>query len=95
MHWIKIVIKKERARGGLPYYKISAYVKTPDKLYVGQSEPGLIKRITAKSEDEEVEQKTGKRRWDFIEVLKDALLSVEGQLEEDRGRKRLKNKREF
>jgi len=95
MHWIKIVIKKERARGGLPYYKISAYVKTPDKLYVGQSEPGLIKRITAKSEDEEVEQKAGKRRWDFIEVLKDALLSVEGQLEEDRGRKRLKNKREF
>ena len=95
MHWIKIVIKKERARGGLPYYKISAYVKTPDKLYVGQSEPGLIKRITATSEDEEVEQKAGKRRWDFIEVLKDALLSVEGQLEEDRGRKRLKNKREF
>jgi CBS domain-containing protein len=93
MHWIKIVIKKERDRGGLPYYKISAYVKTPDKLYVGQSEPGLVKRITAKSEDEEVERKVGKRRWDFIEVLKDALLSVEGQIEEDRGRKRLKNKR--
>jgi CBS domain-containing protein len=95
VHWIKIVIKKERDRGGLPYYKISAYVKTPDKLYVGQSEPGLIKTITAKSEDEEVEKKAGKRRWDFIEVLKDALLSVEGQIEEDRGRKRLKNRKDF
>ena len=95
VHWIKIVIKKERDRGGLPYYKISAYVKTPDKLYVGQSEPGLIKTITAKTEDEEVEKKAGKRRWDFIEVLKDALLSVEGQIEEDRGRRRLKNRKDF
>lgn len=95
MHWIKIVIKKERDRGGLPYYKISAYVKTPEKLFVGQSEPGLVKRVTVASEDEEVEKKVGKRRWDFIEVLKDALLSVESQMEEDRGRKRLKNKREF
>jgi CBS domain-containing protein len=93
VHWIKIVIKKERDRGGLPYYKISAYVKTPDKLYVGQSEPGVIRRIAVKSEGDEVEKKTEKRRWDFIEVLKDALLSVEGQIEEDRGRKRLKNKR--
>jgi len=39
--------------------------------------------------------KEGKRRWDFIDVLKDALLSVESQIEEDRGRRRSKNKQYF
>jgi CBS domain-containing protein len=93
VHWLKIVIKKERDRGGVPYYKISAHVKTPNKLYVGQAEPKPIKTITAKTEDVVEETKVRKRRWDFIEVLKDALLSVERQIEEDRGRKRTKNRK--
>jgi CBS domain-containing protein len=93
VQWLKIVIKKERDRGGVPYYKISAHVKTPDKLYVGQAEPKPIKTITAKTEDQVEETKVRKRRWDFIEVLKDALLSVERQIEEDRGRKRTKNRK--
>ncbi len=93
MHWLKIVIKKERDRGGVPYYKISAQVKTPDKLYVGQGEPKPIKTITAKTEDVVEETKVRKRRWDFIEVLKDALLSVERQIEEDQGRKRTQNRK--
>ena len=93
MQWIKIVIKKEHDRGGVPYYKISAQVKTSDKLYIGQAEPKPIKTITAKTEDEVEETKVRKRRWDFIEVLKDALLSVERQIEEDRGRKRRKNRK--
>ncbi|MHC1610409.1 MAG: CBS domain-containing protein [Candidatus Methanospirareceae archaeon] len=92
IHWIKIVIKKERDRGGIPYYKISAHVKTPDNLYVGQAEPKPIKRITAKTEDVVEEMKMRKRRWDFIEVLKDALLSVERQIEEDRGRRWRRNR---
>ncbi len=98
VHWIKIVIKKERDRGGTSYYKIGAHVKTPDKLYVAQSEPGGIHSQTmiAKrgAENREVEVRAGKRRWDFIDVLKDALLSVEGQIEEDK-EKRLKNGRFF
>jgi CBS domain-containing protein len=93
VQWLKIVIKKERDRGGVPYYKISAQVKTPDKLYVGQAEPKPIKTISAKTEDQIEETKVRKRRWDFIEVLKDALLSVERQIEEDRGRKRKKNRK--
>lgn len=93
IHWIKIVIKKERDRGGVPYYKISAHVKTPDNLYVGQAEPKPIKTITAKTEDVVEETKVRKRRWDFIEVLKDALLSVERQIEEDSGRRRTKNRK--
>ncbi|MBA5942276.1 MAG: CBS domain-containing protein [Methanophagales archaeon] len=87
VHWIKIVIKKERDRGGVPNYKITAYMKTPDKLYVGQAEPKQSKTITAKTEDVVEEMKFKKRRWDFIDVLKDALLAVERQIEEDRDRK--------
>ncbi|MCD6456834.1 MAG: CBS domain-containing protein [Methanophagales archaeon] len=90
VHWIKIVIKKERDKGGVSYYKIGVHVKTPDKLYVGQSEPGGTKTITAKRDAGEAEKKAGKRRWDFIDVLKDALLSVEGQMEEDKKRRRKK-----
>ena len=93
VQWLKIVIKKERDRGGVPYYKISAQVKTPDKLYVGQAEPKPIKTITVKTEDQVEETKVRKRRWDFIDVLKDALLSVERQIEEDRGRKRTMNRK--
>ncbi len=92
VHWIKIVIKKERDRGGVSYYKIGAHVKTPDKLYVGYGEPGGTQTMIAKRGDGEVEMKAGKRRWDFIAVLKAALLSVGGQIEEDRKR-RLKNGR--
>ncbi len=95
VHWIKIVIKKERDRGGTSYYKISAHVKTPDKLYVAQSEPGGVQSQTMIAQGAaEVEVRAGKRRWDFIDVLKDALLSVEGQIEEDK-KKRLKNGRYF
>ncbi len=95
VHWIKIVIKKERDRGGTSYYKISAHVKTPDKLYVAQSEPGGVQSQTMIAQGAaEVEVRAEKRRWDFIDVLKDALLSVEGQIEEDKER-RLKNGRYF
>jgi CBS domain-containing protein len=90
VHWIKIVIKKERDKGGVSYYKIGVHVKTPDKLYVGQSEPGGTKTITAKRDAGEAEMKAGKRRWGFLDVLKDALLSVEGQMEEDKKRRRKK-----
>jgi len=88
VHWIKIVVKKERDRGGTSYYKIGVHVKTPDKLYVGSAEPGGIKTIITGREGEDVEVKAGKRRWDFIAVLKDAFLSVEGQIEEDRSRRK-------
>ncbi len=90
VHWIKIVIKKERDKGGVSYYKIGVHVKTPDKLYVGQSEPGGTKTLTAKRDAGEAEMKEGKRRWGFLDVLKDALLSVEGQMEEDKRRRRKK-----
>mgnify|MGYP000495121193 CR=1 FL=1 len=90
VHWIKIVIKKERDKGGVSYYKIGVHVKTPDKLYVGQSEPGGTKTLTAKRDAGEAEMKEGKRRWGFLDVLKDALLSVEGQMEEDKKRRRKK-----
>jgi len=97
VHWIKVVIKKERDRGGTSYYKIGAHVKTPDKLYVAQSEPGGTHSQTMIAKrgmvgNREVEVRAGKRRWDFIDVLKDALLSVEEQIEEDK-EKRLKNGR--
>jgi len=87
VHWIKIVIKKERDRGGGSYYKIGAHVKTQDKLYVGYGEPGGTQTMIAKRGGGDVEMKAGKRRWDFIAVLKDALLSVEGQIEEDKKRR--------
>jgi CBS domain-containing protein len=88
IHWIKIVIKKERDRGGVSYYKIGVHVKTPNKLYVAHGEPGGTKpQMTARGAIE-VEVKADKRRWDFIEVLKDALMSVRVQMENDRGRGR-------
>jgi len=93
VHWIKIVIKKEHDRGGVPSYRISAHVKTPDKQYFAQAEPKPLKTTKWKSEDEVEMTKVQKPRWDFIEVLKDALLSVERQIEEDRDRKRDLNRR--
>ena len=95
VHWIKIVIKKERDRGGGSYYKIGVHVKTPDKLYVGQSEPGGTKTMIAKRGAGEVEKREGKRRWDFVDVLKDALLSVEGQIEEEKKRKQIRNRKYY
>ncbi|HDS44698.1 MAG TPA: CBS domain-containing protein [Methanomicrobia archaeon] len=93
VHWIKIVIKKERDRGGVPFYRINAHVKTPEKQYFAQAEPKPLKTTKWKSEDEVEETKMQKSRWDFLEVLKDALLSVERQIEEDRDRKRDLNRR--
>ena len=88
VHWIKIVIKKERDRGGVSYYKIGAHVKTPDKLYVGYGEPGGTKLLMAARGAGEIEKKADKRRWDFIATLKDALLSVRAQMEDDKERLR-------
>ena len=84
IHWIKIVIKKERDRGGVSYYKIGAHVKTPEKLYVGYGEPGGTKILMAARGAGEIEKKADKRRWDFIATLKDALLSVRAQMEDDK-----------
>jgi hypothetical protein len=89
------VIKKERDKGGVSYYKVGAHVKTPDKLYVGQSEPGGTQTAIAKRGAGEVETKAEKRRWDFIDVLKDALLSVEGQIEEDKKRRQIRNRKYY
>lgn len=95
VHWIKIALKKEHDKGGVSYYKISVHVKTPDKLYVAQSEPGGTQTRKAKSGASDSEMKAGKRRWDFIDVLKDALHSVERQMEEDQERKREKSRGYF
>ncbi len=84
IHWIKIVIKKERDRGGVSYYKIGAHVKTPERLYVGYGEPGGTKLMVAARGAGEIEKKADKRRWDFIAALKDALLSVRSQMERER-----------
>ena len=88
IHWIKIVIKKERDRGGVSYYKIGAHVKTPEKLYVGYGEPGGTKLLMAARGAGEIEKKADKRRWDFIATLKDALLSARAQMEDDKERLR-------
>jgi hypothetical protein len=90
VHWIRIVINKERDKGGIPYYKISTYVKTPNKLYVGQGEPGIVKRVVEKSEDSEV--KIYKKRWDLIDSLKSSLLSVQRQMERDQEKKTQKER---
>jgi len=81
VHWIRIVINKERDKGGVPYYRINTYVKTPNKLYVGQGEPGMVKRVVEKNDDSEL--KIYKKRWDLIDSLKDSLSSVQKQMERD------------
>ncbi|MFZ2071753.1 MAG: CBS domain-containing protein [Halobacteriota archaeon] len=86
VHWVKIVIKKERDRGGVSYYKIGVHVKTPNTLYVGHGEPGGTKTLMTSRGVKEVEVKADKRHWDFIDVLKSALESVRGQVENDRGK---------
>ncbi len=84
VHWIKIVIKKEHDKGGKPYYTVKVYVKTPNKLYVSEGKPKLSTTKKYELEDEDMELITEKQRWDFIEVLKDALDSVVKQIEIDR-----------
>ncbi|EHP85977.1 CBS domain-containing protein [Methanotorris formicicus] len=86
IHWIKITIKREHDKGGTPYYHITVYVKTPNKLYVGDASPKLSKTKRLEAEGEDVGYISEKQRWDFIEVLKNALISVEKQIDADRER---------
>ncbi|WP_457612014.1 CBS domain-containing protein [Methanocaldococcus sp.] len=83
IHWIKINIKKERDKGGVPYYKITTYVKTPNKLYVGEAKPKASLPKMLEAEGEDVGYVSGKERWEFIDVLKSSLDSVLRQLEAD------------
>lgn len=84
LHWIKIVMKKEHDKGGVPYYTVKVYVKTPRKLYVAEGKPKLSVSKRIDMEGEEVNLVVEKQRWDFIEVLKDALDSVLKQMEIDK-----------
>ena len=84
LHWIKIVMKKEHDKGGVPYYIVKVYVKTPRKLYVAEGKPKLSTAKRMEMEGEDIQLVVEKQRWDFIEVLKDALLSVQKQMEMDR-----------
>ncbi|WP_017981070.1 CBS domain-containing protein [Methanocaldococcus villosus] len=86
VHWIKINIKKERDKGGVPYYRITTYVKTPHKLYVGEGKPkaSLPKRLEEIGED--VDKISLHERWEFIDILKESLESVLRQIEIDHKR---------
>jgi len=84
--WIKISIKKEHDKGGVPYYHVKVYVKTPGKLYVGEGRPKLSISKRMEMEEEDVVLVTEKQRWDFIEVLKDALDAVLKRIEMDKER---------
>lgn len=93
LHWIKIVMKKEHDRGGVPYYTVNVYVKTPRKLYVGEGRPKLSSTKRIISEGEDLQLVVEKQRWDFVEALKDALISVEKQIEEDKERSHPKGRK--
>jgi len=84
LHWIKLVVKKEHDKGGVPYYTVKVYIKTPRKLYVAEGKPKLSISKRMEMEGEDIHLIVEKQRWDFIEVLKDALLSVQKQMEMDR-----------
>lgn len=84
--WIKISIKKEHDKGGVPYYHVKVYVKTPGKLYVGEGRPKLSTSKRMEMEEEDIVLVTEKQRWDFIEVLKDALDAVLKRIEMDKER---------
>ena len=84
LHWIKLVVKKEHDKGGVPYYTVKVYIKTPRKLYVAEGRPKLSVSKRMEMEGEDIHLIVEKQRWDFIEVLKDALLSVQKQMEMDR-----------
>ena len=86
IHWIKINIKKDRDKGGVPYYKITTYVKTPNKLYVGEGRPKASLPNKLEAEGEDIAYVSEHERWEFIDVLKESLESVLRQLEADYGR---------
>ncbi|HIQ38550.1 MAG TPA: CBS domain-containing protein [Methanothermococcus okinawensis] len=86
LHWIKIVVKKEHDKGGVSYYHVKVYVKTPRKLYVGEGRPKLSTSKRMEMEGEDIVLVTEKQRWDFIEVLKDALDAVLKRIEMDKER---------
>ncbi|WP_292460963.1 CBS domain-containing protein [Methanothermococcus sp.] len=93
LHWIKIVIKKEHDKGGVPYYNVKIYVKTPRKLYVAEGKPKLSATKRIEMEGEDIQLVAEKQRWDFIEVLKDALGSILKQMEIDKEKNHPKNKK--
>lgn len=90
LHWIKVVVKKEHDKGGVPNYTVKAYVKTPKKLYFAKGKQATLKRIGVEGED--IQLISEKQRWDFIEVLKDALESVKKQIESDKEKTNPKHK---
>ncbi|MBA2862032.1 CBS domain-containing protein [Methanococcus maripaludis] len=90
IHWIKLAVKKERDKGGVPYYSVKTYVKTPRKLYVAEGKPKLSATKRIEWDGEEIELIAEKQRWDFIEVLKDALDSVKKQMSIDREKRQSK-----
>ena len=93
LHWIKIVMKKEHDKGGVPYYTVNVYVKTPRKLYVAEGKPKLSIAKRMEMEGEDIHLIAEKQRWDFIEVLKDALVSVQKQIDEDKERRRSRSRK--
>ena len=90
IHWIKLAVKKERDKGGVPNYSVKTYVKTPRKLYVAEGKPKLSSTKRIDWDGEEMELISEKQRWDFIEVLKDALDSVKKQISIDREKRQSK-----
>ncbi|AEH07424.1 CBS domain-containing protein [Methanothermococcus okinawensis] len=91
LHWIKIAVKKEHDKGGAPYYTVNVYVKTPRKLYVAEGKPKLSTTKRMEMDGEDIQLVVEKQRWDFIEVLKDALDSVIKQMEIDKEKSHPKN----
>jgi hypothetical protein len=83
IHWIKISIKKDRDKGGIPYYRITTYVKTPNKLYVGEGKPKASLPNKLDAEGDEIVFTSEHERWEFIDILKESLESVLRQLEAD------------
>ncbi|CAB3289252.1 Putative signal transduction protein with CBS domains [Methanocaldococcus lauensis] len=83
IHWIKINIKKDRDKGGVPYYRITTYVKTPNKLYVGEGRPKASLPNKLEAEGEDIAYISEHERWEFIDILKESLDSVLRQLEAD------------
>ena len=83
IHWIKISIKKDRDKGGIPYYRITTYVKTPHKLYVGEGKPKASLPNKLDAEGDEIVFTSEHERWEFIDILKESLESVLRQLEAD------------
>lgn len=86
IHWIKVSIKKVHDKGGVPAYNVKVYVKTPKKLYVSEGRPKVSEKTKINLEGEEIRLISEKQRWDFIEVLKDALESVKKQIGSDKSR---------